>query len=170
LDFLTTVISSCEAGLAFVTDDIGFDSDTVSDFEVSDRRMDCQYNSRRLVSQDMCVFDDHRTYAPGVPEVNIGTANSSEKLLTQPYATNPQIPVLLIPTVTSPGFKLSPFCTLSTEGVASATHRSCAGFVYTPMLAFDGFSIIEGGISVAEGLMIAACLLFISPLLPALVG
>jgi len=29
-------------------------------------------------------------------------------------------------------------------------------------LAFDGFSIIDGGMSVAEGLMIAACLLFIS--------
>ena len=54
----------------------------------------------------------------------------------------PQIPVLLIATVTSPGFRLSPFSTSSCEGTASATHKSCAGFVYTPIFAFEGFTVV----------------------------
>lgn len=43
--------------------------------------------------------------------------------------TYPQIPVLLIPTVTSPTFKVFPFSTSSRDGTASATQRSWAGFV-----------------------------------------
>jgi hypothetical protein len=46
------------------------------------------------------------------------------------------MPVLRIAIVTSPGFNSSPFCTTSTLGAASATQRSCFGFVNTPMLLF----------------------------------
>jgi hypothetical protein len=56
--------------------------------------------------------------------------------------TYPQIPVLFMATVISPGFKLSPFSTSSCVGTASATQRSCAGFVYTPMLAFAGWTAV----------------------------
>ncbi len=71
-----------------------------------------------------------------------------------PY-TYPQIPVLLTATVTSPGFKESPFSTLSRDGYASPTHNSCCGFVYTPILAFEIFAI-TGTISVAEGAIVSA--------------
>lgn len=54
----------------------------------------------------------------------------------------PQIPVLLIAIVTSPGFRPSPFCTLSTVGSASLIHRSCFGFVKMPMFALVGLTIV----------------------------
>lgn len=99
-----------------------------------------------------------------MPEVNIGTDGVLAVLPEDLIATYPQIPVLLIATVTSPGFKLSPFWTLSRDGVASATHSSCCGFVYTPILAFEGFSIADLGISVAEGAITALVLISLSSL------
>ena len=109
MDLLAAIVSSCKAWLAFVADDVGFDSNTVSDLEMCHRRMDFQYNTRRFVPKNMCVFDNHRSYAASVPEVNIGTDEVLALLPVDLTATYPQIPVLLIPTVTSPGFKLSPF-------------------------------------------------------------
>ena len=44
----------------------------------------------------------------------------------------PQIPVLLIPMVTSPCCKSSPFLTLSSVGPDSATQSLCSGSVNTP--------------------------------------
>ena len=58
----------------------------------------------------------------------------------------PQIPVDLMPIVTSPSLRSSPFLTVSRLGVDSATHRSCAGFVKTAMFALlmvVVFGIIE---------------------------
>jgi hypothetical protein len=49
---------------------------------------------------------------------------------------------------------------LSRDGDASATHKSCCGLVYTPILAFEGFSTATRGSSVAEGAMIANGLFF----------
>jgi hypothetical protein len=68
------------------------------------------------------------------------------------------MPVLLMPTVTSPGFKLSPLLILSTDGWASPTQSLCSGFVYTPILDFVGFSMADGAEtrSTAEGDMILA--------------
>jgi hypothetical protein len=93
-----------------------------------------------------------------MPEMNVGADHESAELLERRLATYPQIPVLLIPTVTSPGFKLSPFSTVSREGVASATHSSCCGLVNTPIFAFEGFAVAARGISVAEGAMTADAL------------
>jgi hypothetical protein len=160
-DFLAAVVSSSEAWLAFVADDVGFNGNSIPHFEVLDRRMDGQNNTRRFVPKDMCIFDDHRTNATSMPEVNIGTARVS-RVLCKCFATHPQIPVLLIPIVTSPCFKLSPFRTLSREGSASATQSSCAGFVYTAMFALEDFSIATLGISVAEGAMTTLVLVFLS--------
>jgi len=47
--------------------------------------------------------------------------------------THPQMPVLLMATVTSPGLSEAPDWTCSSEGSASATQRSCSGLVQTPM-------------------------------------
>lgn len=55
---------------------------------------------------------------------------------------HPHIPVLLMAMVTSPGFKSLPSCTESREGSASATQRSCSGFVKTPMLGFDAVVVV----------------------------
>jgi hypothetical protein len=162
LDFLATVVSASKAWLAFIADDVGLNSDTVSNFEMLNGRVNFQYNASRFVSKDMCTSNDHRTNAARMPEMNIGTHQESAKLSETGFATYPQIPVLLIPTVTSPGFKLSPFSTLSREGAASATHRSCCGFVYTPILAFEGFSIAARGSSVAEGAMAVDILFFVT--------
>jgi hypothetical protein len=48
--------------------------------------------------------------------------------------TYPQIPVLLISTITSPSAGVTPDWMSTTEGAASSIHRLCCGFVYTPML------------------------------------
>lgn len=62
--------------------------------------------------------------------------------MSQTQILYPQIPVLLTAIVTSPGFKLSPFCTLSTVGAASLIQRSCLGLVKMPMFALVGFTIV----------------------------
>ena len=51
----------------------------------------------------------------------------------QKCTSEPQMPVLLIAIVTSPGLSDCPLVASSTEGCAGAIHRSCAGLVYTPM-------------------------------------
>jgi hypothetical protein len=43
--------------------------------------------------------------------------------------TDPQMPVLLMATVTSPGWRFCPLATSSCEGNASPTHKSWAGLV-----------------------------------------
>lgn len=53
--------------------------------------------------------------------------------------TYPQMPVLLMAIVTCPSLRSSPFCTLSSVGVASLIHRSCLGLVKTPMLFLVAF-------------------------------
>ena len=77
MDLLAAIVSSCKAWLAFVADDVGFDSNTVSDLEMCHRRMDFQYNTRRFVPKNMGIFDNHRAYAASVPEVYIGTSGIS---------------------------------------------------------------------------------------------
>src|SRR5687767_357645 len=67
--------------------------------------------------------------------------------------TYPQIPVLRIATVTSPGFRSSPDLTLSTLGVVSLTQRSCLGLVKTPILGFSDLTSPLVTASAAEGLM-----------------
>lgn len=44
------------------------------------------------------------------------------------------MPVLLIAIVTSPSSRSCPALTFSSDGSELATHRSCAGLVYTAML------------------------------------
>lgn len=58
------------------------------------------------------------------------------------FTSLPQMPVLLMATMTSPSLRFSPFSRVSTDGSASATQRSCLGFVYTPMFFLAGFSAV----------------------------
>lgn len=67
----------------------------------------------------------------------------------------PQIPVLLMFSKTSPSFKSPPFCTLSKVGSASATQSSCAGFVYTPMLALVGLTSVTVVVLISAVLLLA---------------
>lgn len=57
--------------------------------------------------------------------------------------TYPQMPVLLMAMVTCPSFNSSPFCTLSNVGAASLIHKSCLGFVKTPMLALVALAVAD---------------------------
>jgi hypothetical protein len=157
LDFLASVVSSGEAGLAFVANNVRFDGYTISNLEMFHRRVDSQDDSRRFVSEYVCIRNDHGPDAASVPEVNVGSEGIVSRVrLSNSFSTYPQIPVLLIPTVTSPTFRVSPFSILSKDGSASATHNLCSGFVKTPMFFFDGRSMAEGKASVvAEGLIFA---------------
>ena len=65
----------------------------------------------------------------------------------------PQIPVLFMAMLTSPGSSL-PDCTSSRLGSASATQRSCSGFVKTPMLDFVGWVSV---VVVVEDDMLTLC-------------
>jgi hypothetical protein len=80
LDFLATVVSSREAWLAFVADDVGFNGDSIPHFESLDRRVNGQNNTCRFVTEDMCVLHNHRANAACMPEVNIGTDMELAKL------------------------------------------------------------------------------------------
>ncbi len=68
--------------------------------------------------------------------------------MTEPFScmsvvgSYPQMPVLLMATVTCPSLSSSPFWTLSSVGVASLTHRSCFGFVKTPMLGLAALIVV----------------------------
>jgi hypothetical protein len=81
---------------------------------------------------------------------------SAEKSASEFYAScllsYPQIPVLLIAIVTSPGCKFFPVSTDSSEGSASPTQSLCSGFVYTPILGFVCLIWVPAGTSFdAEG-------------------
>lgn len=84
------VVAACEAGLAGVTGDVGFDGDAVAGLKVFDGGVHgedlqelimgscggCEregYLSSRFVAKDVFVFDDHRTDTAGMPEMNVGT-------------------------------------------------------------------------------------------------
>jgi hypothetical protein len=81
LDFLATIVSSSETWLALVADDVGLNSDSVSYFEMLNRRVNFQHNARRFVSKDMSISNDHRTNAASMPEMNIGPDQESAELL-----------------------------------------------------------------------------------------
>ena len=71
LNFLATVVSSGETGLAFIADDVRFDGYTVSDLETFHRRVNSQDDSRRFMSEDVRVCDNHRTDTASMPKVNV---------------------------------------------------------------------------------------------------
>ena len=45
--------------------------------------------------------------------------------------------------VTSPGWRFLPAFTSSSEGLASAIHISCWGFIQTPILGFEGWTSVD---------------------------
>ena len=128
-DFLAAVVATCEAGLALVADDVGFHGHAVADAVGGDGGVFGDDDAGGFVAEDVRVFDDHGADAAGVPEVDVGAAilvsPKSEIWYDVVYVTYPQIPVLLIAMVTSPGCKFSPCATSSCVGTASATQRSC---------------------------------------------
>lgn len=63
LDRLAAVVATCQAGLALVADDVWFDRDAVANLEVCDRFVNSHYNSRGLVTENVGIFNDHRTDA-----------------------------------------------------------------------------------------------------------
>ena len=68
-------------------------------------------------------------------ELDMSQGSVQEEAAVMEYEmTYPHIPVLLIPTVTSPSFKSCPFLTLSSVGPDSATQSLCSGSVKTPTL------------------------------------
>lgn len=73
LNFFAAIISSCEAWLAFVADNIRFNGYTISDFEMFHRWVYGQDDSRRFVSKYVGIFNNHRTDAASMPEVNVGS-------------------------------------------------------------------------------------------------
>lgn len=73
LDFFATIVSSGEAWLAFVADNVRFDGYTISNFEMFHRWVYGQDDSRRFVSKYVGISNNHRTDAASVPEVNIGS-------------------------------------------------------------------------------------------------
>lgn len=62
-DGRATVVAACQAGFALVADDVGLDCDTVANLEVCDGLVNSHYYTRRLVAENMCIFNDHRTDA-----------------------------------------------------------------------------------------------------------
>ena len=70
-DFDASVVFSCETGLAFPADDVGFYGYAVADLVACDGGMDSDDCACGFVAEDVGVFYYHRTYAAGAPEVDI---------------------------------------------------------------------------------------------------
>lgn len=133
LDFVAAIVAAREAGLAGAADGVRLDGDAVAGLQRRDGGVHGEDCAGGLVAEDLVGFDDHGANAPGVPEVDIGAVGESRvsfgELCRGVEDANPHIPVLLMLIVTSPGWRLSPFCTDSSVGWASAIQRSCPGLV-----------------------------------------
>lgn len=70
-DIGAAVVSSGKTRFALEARDIGFDGYAVADFVGFDGGVDGYYLACRLVSEDVIALYYHRTYAAGVPEVNV---------------------------------------------------------------------------------------------------
>ena len=73
--FQAAIVATCETRFAGVADDTGFNCNSITNFEVRNRRVGCKNNAGRLVAEDVSVFDDHRANTAGMPKVNIGARN-----------------------------------------------------------------------------------------------
>jgi hypothetical protein len=62
-DGRATVVAACQAGLALVADDVGLDCDAVTNLKVCDGLVNSHYHAGRLVTEDVCIFNNHRTDA-----------------------------------------------------------------------------------------------------------
>ena len=143
------VVAARQARFAVAADDVRFDGDAVADGEGGDRGVRGEDDTRGFVAEDVRVCDDHGADAAGVPEVYVGSVlrggrwvrlTVSEEIFfvlekdREGDVWYPQIPVLLMPMVTSPSLRPSPFLTLSSVGPDSATQSLCSGSVKTPTL------------------------------------
>lgn len=72
LDLFTAIVSSRQAGLASIANDVRLNSNPVANLEICDRRMNCDDLSCRLVAENVVALYDHRANAASVPEMNIG--------------------------------------------------------------------------------------------------
>ena len=131
-DVHAAVVAAGEAGLALPADDIGFHGHAVAELVRGDGGVFGNDDAGGFVAEDVRVGYDHGADAAGVPEVDVGAVMTLQRgrgLGECACSTYPQMPVLLMAIVTSPGCRLSPFSTSSLLGDASPTHRSCAGLV-----------------------------------------
>jgi hypothetical protein len=71
-DILATVVAASQAGLAGVTDNVGFNGDAVAEFEVGDVGSDRDNLTGRFVTEDVVSSDDHGANATSVPKVDVG--------------------------------------------------------------------------------------------------
>lgn len=137
-DLFAAIVTSCEAGFAFAADDVWFDRNSIANFEACDRGVDCEDCASRFVSENVVVGNNHGANTASMPEVDIRSVREELAIVLKGSRKSyPQIPVLLIPIVTSPSFKPSPLATVSTAGSALPIHKLWAGLVYTPMLGFE---------------------------------
>lgn len=95
-----------------------------------------------------------RSHTLGSLGASISSSKNSGTRRTE-ASSYPQIPVLRMAMVTSPGFKSDPAATLSAVGSAGLIHKSWLGLVYTPMLGLRDDLADETGVSacVAVGAM-----------------
>lgn len=151
LDFFAAVVAASQAGFAFAADDVGFDGDAVADTVGGDGGVGGDDDAGGLVAEDVRVGYDHGTDAAGVPEVDVRAGRVWMSVIGEHARAEwcvwaetayPHMPVLLMAMVTSPGWRLSPLVASCWVGTASATQRSWAGFVYTPMLGLEGFTVV----------------------------
>ena len=122
------VVATGQTGLALVANDVGLNGNSIADLQVRDGWMSGNHHACGLVPEYVVILDYHRANGACVPEVDIGSETSWYQCMGFPIwvrnRTDPQIPVLLIPTVTSPSFNPSPFLTSSRLGLESAIQRS----------------------------------------------
>ena len=136
-DTFAAIVTACKARFTSTTDDVGLDCDAITLLELCDGWMCGENNASRLVAENVCVGYNHGSYPASVPKVDIGSGQQmrvDQRGRVSTVLAHPQIPVLLIPIVTSPSLSPSPFFTVSRLGSDSAIQSSWAGLVKTPTL------------------------------------
>ena len=72
----TAVVAACEAGFAGVAGERRFNGHSVAGFQVGDGGMDGEDFAGGFMAQDVVVCDDHGANAAGMPEVDVGAADT----------------------------------------------------------------------------------------------
>ena len=154
LHLQAAVVASREAGFAGIANEVGLDSYTISRLEMLDGGVDSEDFTGGLVAEDVVVLYDHWTYTARVPEVDIGSGLEDVGLVSNWQTghadramgtdkTDPHIPVVRTPIVTSPSVSSFPSFTTSRLGCASPTQSLCSGLVKTPTLALVMVSVVD---------------------------
>jgi len=89
---IASIIPARQARLTLAADNVGLHGHALADFVSGYGRVLCDDDACGFVTEDMRVFDDHGTYAAGMPEVDIGAMCTISVVVTMIRNVAPCLP------------------------------------------------------------------------------